>query len=150
MKIRITKPKKEDCSDYYELKKLECAENTLLTKETVGVPLKLKEDFNKSLTGERKDKILFAKSGKIIAYVRYALDTRPEKRRVFIADLFVKKGYRKKGIATKLIQKIFQLSKRKKLNKVRLKVLPNNEKAIKLYEKLGFNLQKYQMEKKLK
>lgn len=56
----------------------------------------------------------------------------------WISDLYVKKGHRKKGYATLLIETAFTAFKLNGYSDVRLNVYAHNEKAIKLYEKIGF------------
>jgi len=60
---------------------------------------------------------------------------------VFIDELFIKKEFRGQGIGTNFIK---YLMKNKFGNSVllQIEVTPNNKKAKKLYEKLGFKLQK--------
>ena len=145
MKVEVGKAKKEDFEDYYELKKLECAENTKLMGELIEVPPKLKEDFLETISG-KEEVILFAKNEKVEGYIRFSFFD----NFVYIDDIFVKEELRKKGIASKLIEEIFKIAKEKKLEKVRLGVLINNQNAINLYKKLGFDFRRYEMEKELK
>lgn len=48
------------------------------------------------------------------------------------------KNYWGKGIGTEMLQKLIEIGKQKKLNSIWLKVLKDNDRARKLYEKLGF------------
>lgn len=57
-----------------------------------------------------------------------------------IQDLLVDKAYRKKGIATKLLDKFFEILKVQKVQKVFLEVREGNKSAINLYQKNGFTL----------
>ena len=56
----------------------------------------------------------------------------------WINDMYVKKPYRGKGYATKLLKEALKELKAKEYDEVRLNVYTFNEHAIKLYEKLGF------------
>lgn len=56
----------------------------------------------------------------------------------WISDLYVKKAHRNKGYANLLIEEAFREFKNQGYSDVRLNVYAHNEKAIKLYEKIGF------------
>ena len=56
----------------------------------------------------------------------------------WISDLYVKKEHRKNGYASLLINLAFHAFKKQGYSDIRLNVYAHNEKAIKLYEKLGF------------
>lgn len=56
----------------------------------------------------------------------------------YITNVAVFPQYRKRGIATALINRVFELSADKKLGFVSLEVRVSNSAAIALYEKLGF------------
>lgn len=55
-----------------------------------------------------------------------------------IHELVVAKAYRRKGIATKLVNRALELFKENGLDSIELWAGVNNLAAIKLYEKLGF------------
>lgn len=55
-----------------------------------------------------------------------------------ITNIVVKKGLRKQGIGTILLQELIKLCKELKMNEVTLEVNENNSKAINLYKKFGF------------
>lgn len=59
---------------------------------------------------------------------------------IHIGNLAVKKDYRRKGIATRLIQKIIEIAVKKHYRFVSLEVRKSNLPAIRLYEKMGFKL----------
>lgn len=56
-----------------------------------------------------------------------------------LSDIAVDERYRKIGIATRLFELLFNELKNKKVNKVFLLVRFNNDPAVSLYNKLGFN-----------
>jgi len=56
----------------------------------------------------------------------------------WISDVYVKKEYRKQGIAKQLLQQSLWQFKHLGYSDVRLNVFSFNESAIRLYEKLGF------------
>ena len=56
----------------------------------------------------------------------------------WIISMAVKKNYRKKGIATQLIQNLVDLFSKYKITKIYLTVDPENFDALNLYQKIGF------------
>ena len=52
--------------------------------------------------------------------------------------IFIDEKYRKKGLATKMLQHLESLARYKKMRILTLRVMPKNEPAINLYEKMGF------------
>jgi ribosomal protein S18 acetylase RimI-like enzyme len=57
-------------------------------------------------------------------------------------DLIVKKEYRKRGVATQLMSAIEELARQQGHNRIGLGVDINNQPAISLYEKLGYEINK--------
>jgi len=62
-----------------------------------------------------------------------------------ISDLFVMPEFRRNGIGKRLVLEFLKKTKAKGFASVRLNVLPENETAIKLYQKLGFRIFMYGM-----
>lgn len=58
----------------------------------------------------------------------------------YIALVGVKKEYRGRGIAPKLIEQFINISHNKKINKIHLYTDVSNISAMRMYEKLGFKL----------
>lgn len=58
---------------------------------------------------------------------------------VLIDGLYVEKEYRNQGIASSLIDSALAWCKENSINAVKIKVMTNNENALKLYQKYGFN-----------
>ncbi len=55
-----------------------------------------------------------------------------------IVTLNVAQNYRRKGVATKLLQEMGDLLKQRSISEIRLEVREDNNAAIKLYHKLGY------------
>ena len=55
-----------------------------------------------------------------------------------VERIYVKAGFKKKGIGSKLFQKALQIASLKRKNKIWLAVWEHNEPAFKFYKKLGF------------
>ena len=56
---------------------------------------------------------------------------------LYLDDLYVLEPYRKHGIATALLNKLFEVARNEKCHRVRWQVLNWNENAIRLYKKYG-------------
>jgi ribosomal protein S18 acetylase RimI-like enzyme len=56
---------------------------------------------------------------------------------LYLDDLYVKETYRRKGIATRLMKKVFELARKENCKRLRFQVLHWNEDAIRLYQKWG-------------
>jgi len=67
-----------------------------------------------------------------------SLDWFTHKEIGWISDVYVKKEYRRNGVARSLIEQSLAEFKHLGYDDVRLNVFSFNEKAIRLYEKLGF------------
>jgi len=52
--------------------------------------------------------------------------------------IFIDEKYRKKGLATKMLQHLESLARDKKMKTLTLRVMPKNVPAKKLYQKMGF------------
>lgn len=73
-------------------------------------------------------------NGKVLGYVGIScvLDEG------YVTNIAVFPEYRKKGVATALIERLFSLARDSKLSFISLEVRPSNTAAIALYEKMGF------------
>jgi ribosomal protein S18 acetylase RimI-like enzyme len=90
---------------------------------------------------------------KIVGYALFNLNAsepfKVKEKWAYISDLFVEKEYRRKEIGTNILKYIENLSKEKNVKKIRLIVWKDNEIAIKFYEKNGFKIVGYLLEKEL-
>ena len=104
-------------------------------------------------TKNKKGIILAAKKDdNYIGYI-FAIKGLPHdkslKSKAYISDLFIKKNFRKEGIAEKLIRECDAWCKREKRNEIFIDVNLKNSKARKLYQKMKFKEQKIRLSKKL-
>lgn len=91
----------------------------------------------------KKQEIFVAKIKKeIIGFIVVLIRSTPKifknKNEAVITDLFVKKEFRKNGVAKNLIKKAKQFAKKKSCSYLRLNVSYENKIAQKVYEKAGF------------
>jgi ribosomal-protein-alanine N-acetyltransferase len=85
-----------------------------------------KNDFSKILVFKEKEEI--------IGYLIFR-EIEPE---IEIFKIGVKKKYQRKGVGTKLIQKLIEIAREKNISKIFLEVKASNLSAYNFYKKLGF------------
>jgi len=85
-----------------------------------------KNDFSKILVFKEKEEI--------IGYLIFR-EIEPE---IEIFKIGVKKEYQRKGVGTKLIQKLIEIAREKNISKIFLEVKASNLSAYNFYKKLGF------------
>ena len=56
---------------------------------------------------------------------------------LYLDDIYVLEPYRRQGIASSLLDRLFEVARKEKCNRVRWQVLNWNENAIQLYQKYG-------------
>ncbi len=56
---------------------------------------------------------------------------------IYLDDLYVRPSFRGKGIGKKLMNKVFEIARKEKCNRVRWQVSNWNSKAIEFYKKIG-------------
>lgn len=120
--IKITKMTKEDLQGVFEVEK---------TAFPIPWPISsFEEELNNILSTYLVAKI----DDKIVGYIgmMFVMDE------CHILNIAVHEKYRKKGIATKLVNELFKLCKTHKTTYVMLEVRLTNIPAQKLYSKLGF------------
>jgi len=61
---------------------------------------------------------------------------------LYLDDLYVLKPYRRLGIASTLLNELFEIARNERCNRVRWQVLDWNENAIQFYKKIGATLGK--------
>lgn len=101
-------------------------------KQLKSIRKKIKSRKEIFLVAEMDQKIVGVIDGYIIDSIHY------KEKVSFLEHLCVDKKYRKKRIATELIQEFSNKSKEKGATYIKLYAFENNSNAIKLYNKLGF------------
>jgi ribosomal protein S18 acetylase RimI-like enzyme len=92
---------------------------------------------------KRNGCVIIARDGKSVAGYLLGNIEDPEKWRkasrvAEIENLVISKNYRGKGIGKKLCEKFSEWCKSKKIERIKLVVLENNERTIKFYKDVGF------------
>ena len=87
--------------------------------------------------------------GFCIAKLRDKSEMVDDLKTVYIDDFFVRKEYRRRGIAKYIFEQFEDLAKEKGAKRIDLMVWEFNESALELYEALGMKTQRRILEKKL-
>jgi ribosomal protein S18 acetylase RimI-like enzyme len=150
--MKIRKARKEDFEEYYRLKVEESKEYVIIIGKHINIPLKkdLKKEFFEFIGKKNKRGYLSFEAKKLAGYMLVSVYNNIWSKYGYIEDIFVKKEFRKKGIATQLVLEFLNYVKSNKINKVYLSVNLKNNNAINLYKKIGFEITKYNMEMKIK
>ena len=84
--------------------------------------------------------------GEIAARLSLSRDPHPSSRHVADLGLMVAQRYRRRGVATKLLDEAVEWARAFGIRKLELHVFPWNEPAIALYESFGFEREGYRKE----
>lgn len=139
MEIIIRSIKISDASDLNEMRRQDgVMENTLgVSSETVMKS----EEFLKNL--DANSHLLVAEAdGKVVGVVGLSIMKNPRLRHAASLGISVRKEYQGQGIGKKLMENILDLADNwLMLIRVELGVFEGNERAMKLYESLGFEVE---------
>jgi len=150
--IKIRKATKNDLDKIINLKKEWDKEFNGITgtNEKLNIS-EVKKEFYESLNPAKGVLLVIEENGIIEGYLQGDFLTHvPSNKRGYIGDIFVKKEFRKRNLATKLINEFTKIVKNKKFKSVQLHVNIKNKRAYGLYQKTGFEMTDYKMEKKIK
>ena len=147
--MKIKKTKKEDLKDYIKLKKESLEDySKLIGKKINPQPKKIKKEFN-DFTSSKNKFILIISDKEIMGYIIGVLEKNIYQKYGYIDDIFIKKGFRKKGYAKLLLKEFTKIMKSKGAKNIRLGVRKNNRKAVNFYKKNNFKMIHYEMEKEI-
>lgn len=151
-KIKLRKVNISDWEDYLILKREEEKGTLKLLNKKINSPssLALKKKFE-GIISSKKEVILVAElKDKIVAYIHGMIFKNLYSKGGWVEDIFVLREYRKRGIATDLINEFIALLNKKGYKKIHLSVNVKNKKALSLYKKLGFEMYHYDLKKEWK
>lgn len=98
--------------------------------------------LKKDLSNEWRAVFIAVEDGKIVGMVLgkifRSMYIQGHERLGYISNLYVKKGFRKKGLGKKLTQAVIDWFKSKEAVALTLEVYEKNKAALNLYHKLGF------------
>lgn len=72
------------------------------------------------------------------------------RHRGYIHDVFVREGFRRRGVGRRLVEEILAWFRRRGVTLVELTVAANNDAAISFWERLGFHIYMFQMKTELR
>jgi len=147
--MKIRRANKKDFEEYYHLKNEDFKEySKLIGAKITSTKKESKKEFDRILSS-KEDFLFFAEENEIIGFLHGTIK-RNTQGKANIEYLYVKRNYRKKGIAKELIKTFTNFAIEKKAKRIFLKVSINNLKAINLYKKLNFKMIDYFMVRYLK
>ena len=106
---------------------------------------RLRKDEHRFFVAEEDDKFV----GFVGLEERTARPVFDREKFVHIHELYVRKEYRRQGIASDLLEKVEEFSREEKFDMIRLAVNVRNRSAIELYEKRGYEKERAMMIKGL-
>ncbi len=152
--IEIKRLNKEILDTYFDdILKLKNYSSSLHFKDSQKI-----NEFNKSKINDiykylQEDKVVLFVAldiNKIVGYVwGYPHEFFYEKR-MYVNSLVVDEKYSRNGIGRNLLKTLEQYAKENNFMALDLNVSPQNESALHLYEKMNFEIERYQMRKELK
>lgn len=126
----------EEVSDYNEL------ENDLDLSESVEHKKEKIESEDGHIFIAKEDKEM---AGYISLTVKESAPVFSRGDKLKISELFIKEEYRRKGYASELIRKADKVFQNKNCSTIELEVNKKNESAKELYEKNGFEVERFRM-----
>jgi len=111
-------------------------------------------EFLEGLSKEDENQVLVPQiDGRIVGFLMFMKQARSPLRskhsRATITDLYVDEKHRRRGIASKLLERCLEYMSSRGVEEVRVNLLVSNEPARSLYRKLGFTDQMIIMNKPL-
>lgn len=102
--------------------------------------LERRDTLHEAIEDPNGELLVVESDGRVIAFIHQVFFNDPLHAGLNsdITSLFVKGDYRRKGIASQLLQKALETAKRRKVIEVHVTTRENNEEAFKFYEKHGF------------
>ncbi|MBC1778308.1 GNAT family N-acetyltransferase [Listeria booriae] len=132
----IRKSTQQDAADMLEL------EHLVWTPETTPGETHFENDAAYLLRNPAGSKVVAEIDGKIAGILGYHSPIPvPANKHVLTLDIAVHPDFQKNGVGSALMDELFRIAKAENKEKLLLRVLSNNEKAIKFYTKLGFQVE---------
>ncbi len=149
--MKIRKVRKKDLNEYINIKKESLKEYSKIVGKKINLTdSQIKKELYELLSSQKKFLLFIEEDKKIAGYLVGSLIISDHQNFGYIDDLFVRTQFRRKRFASRLVKEFIKIIKRKKAKKVRLGVNIHNKNATRLYEKLGFKIVHYEMDKELK
>ncbi len=94
----------------------------------------LSSEWRAVLVAEENSKII----GLVVGKIYRTLKISGYERSGYISNVYIRKEFRRKGIACELVEEVIKWFKQKEATNITLEIYKNNKPAIDLYHKLGF------------
>lgn len=137
MEFTIRPPRPEDAEDLYALRRMPG-----VIENTMGLPtnrVTQTEEFLAALDVDDHQFVAVTESGRVVGLAGLQLFSNPRKRHMASLGIYVHTDYQSMGVGTALIEALLDLADRwLMLVRVELDAYTDNERAIRLYERLGF------------
>ncbi len=159
--MKIRKAIQKDFKEYLNLKKYR-KEDYLISfgKELISpIDSIFKKEFYSILHSRKSLLIVAEEKSKLIGYIQGVLFSKQSLQKIFfnslctkmgyVGDIFVLKEFRRKGVATFLINEFVRNLKNRKYEEICLLVNKKNKNATNFYDKLDFKISRYEMKKKI-
>jgi len=152
--VKVRKTRKEDVDEFILMRKeFEKDYFSSVVKNTSGkklTALQIKKQFHEIIHNPKRVLLFIEKNDNVCGFLTATIIKSSYKKFAYIDDVFIRKNFRRQGLAKKIVIEFEVLMKFKKAKDILLGVNIKNEKAINLYKSLGFKIKSYEMEKKLK
>jgi putative acetyltransferase len=138
MNINIRQAAIEDCDELYNIRQMpKVMENILSYKDEPKDGIR-----NRFLNKGNDLWIVSEAENKVVGLIILSMHNNPRKKHVGYITIMVNSDYHGMGIGSKLMTTITDIADNKlRLKRLELSVFIENERAIKLYKKFGFNIE---------
>lgn len=141
--ILLRNPKPEDAQMLIHYLKVTCGETRFLVKEPeeVNMTARQEEDFIKSLNESDKDLMLLAfMDGEYVGNCSFSGGPSFRYRHRATIGIALYQKYTGMGIGRAMLETLIEIAESKGYEQLELEVVADNERAIHLYENLGFQI----------
>ena len=108
----------------------------------------LKKHILEQIEKDNLQILLLIEDNNLIGYLSYEIKQKVTKS-LWIDEFIIKEEYRHNGYGTKLMEKVKEISKEEKVDRIEFNCWSFNENALKFYRKLGYNEQRIIFELKI-
>jgi len=149
--MKIRKANKKDFEDYKILRKESLEYYKKISDQKLRFSDKqIKSEFKAILSNPKRVLFIIEEDKNIKGFVIGTLIKNNYQYSTYLDEIYVDRNSRRKGFSKLLLNEFAKWSKLKKAKIMRLGVNVNNKKAMKLYNKIGFEIKHYEMEKRLR
>ena len=149
--MKIRKANKKDFEDYKILRKESLEYYKKISDQKLRFSDKqIKSEFKAILSNPKRVLFIIEEDKNIKGFVIGTLIKNNYQYSTYLDEIYVDRNSRRKGFSKLLLNEFAKWSKLKKAKIMRLGVNVNNKKAMKLYNKIGFEIKHYEMKKRLR